>query len=52
MSSDQPTTAAGGWVRPPRLATREDREASRLELFYDHAYVLVVAELAAAFART
>jgi low temperature requirement protein LtrA len=38
-----------GWVRPPRLATGEKREASRLELFYDLAYVLVVAELAAAF---
>jgi low temperature requirement protein LtrA len=38
-----------GWVRPPRLATGEERQASRLELFYDLAYVLVVAELASAF---
>jgi low temperature requirement protein LtrA len=51
MSTDQPTTAASRWVRPPRLATGEDRQASRLELFYDLAYVLVVAELAAAFAK-
>lgn len=36
-------------MRRPRLATGEEREASRLELFYDLAYVLVVAELAAAF---
>ena len=41
----------GRWVRPPRLATGENREASRLELFYDLAYVLVVAELALAFAK-
>lgn len=40
------------WVRPPRLATGEvNREASRLELFYDLAYVLVVAELAAGFLK-
>lgn len=31
---------------PPRLRTGEDREASRLELFFDLAFVLVVAELA------
>ncbi len=37
-------------VRPPRLRTDEDRSASRLELFLDLAYVLVVAELAGAFA--
>jgi low temperature requirement protein LtrA len=40
-----------GWVRPPRLATGEERTASRLELFYDLAYVLVVAELASAFLK-
>ena len=36
-------------VRPPRLTTGEDRTASRLELFFDLAYVLVVMQLAAAF---
>lgn len=36
-------------VRPPRLHTGEDRSASRLELFFDLAYVLVVMELASAF---
>lgn len=51
MSDDQPTTTPGRWVRPPRLATGEERQASRLELFYDLAYVLVVAELAAAFVK-
>ena len=43
--------AMNRWIRPPRLATGEEREASRLELFYDLAYVLVVAELAAAFLK-
>ena len=33
-------------VRPPDLQTGEDRSASRLELFFDLAFVLVVAELA------
>lgn len=36
---------------PPRLRTGEDRSASRLELFSDLAYVLVVAELTRAFAK-
>jgi low temperature requirement protein LtrA len=35
-----------GAVRPPRLNTGEERSASRLELFFDLAFVLVVAELA------
>ena len=35
-----------GLVRPPDLQTGEDRTASRLELFFDLAFVLVVAELA------
>ncbi len=35
-------------VRPPDLQTDEDRSASRLELFFDLAFVLVVAELAIA----
>ncbi len=33
-------------VRPPGLTTGEERSASRLELFFDLAFVLVVAELA------
>lgn len=36
-------------IRPPRLRTEEERNASRLELFFDLAYVLVVAELAITF---
>jgi low temperature requirement protein LtrA len=39
----------GPLVRPPTLHTGEGRTASRLELFFDLAYVLVVAELATAF---
>jgi low temperature requirement protein LtrA len=35
-------------VRPPDLATGEDRTASRLELFFDLAFVLVIAKLAGA----
>jgi low temperature requirement protein LtrA len=38
-------------VRPPQLRTSEDRTASRLELFFDLAYVLVFAELATTFAK-
>jgi len=33
-------------VRPPDLRTGEERSASRLELFFDLAFVLVIAELA------
>ncbi len=36
-------------LRPPSLRTGEARSASRLELFFDLAYVLAVAELATAF---
>lgn len=36
-----------GLLRPPTLQTDETRGASRLELFFDLAFVLVVAELAA-----
>jgi low temperature requirement protein LtrA len=36
-------------VRPPGLQTDEGRSASRLDLFFDLAFVLVVAELATAF---
>jgi low temperature requirement protein LtrA len=38
-------------IRPPRLRIEEERTASRLELFFDLAYVLVIAELAATFAK-
>lgn len=38
-------------IQPPRLRTKEDRGASRLELFFDLAYVLVFAGLAATFAH-
>lgn len=39
-------------IRPPQLRTDvADRSASRLELFFDLAYVLVLAELAASFAK-
>ncbi|WP_250008117.1 low temperature requirement protein A [Actinoplanes sp. M2I2] len=37
-------------IRPPRLRTSEDRGASRLELFFDLAYVLVIDQLAIGFA--
>ena len=38
-------------IRPPRLNTGQSRTASRLELFFDLAYVLVVAGLATSFAK-
>jgi low temperature requirement protein LtrA len=41
-------TGAGRAVRAPELRTDDDRSASRLELFFDLAFVLVVAELAIA----
>ena len=40
--------ALRGAVRPPELNTGDERSASRLELFFDLAFVLVVAELAVA----
>jgi low temperature requirement protein LtrA len=40
--------ALRGLVRPPELKTDDERSASRLELFFDLAFVLVVAELAIA----
>ncbi len=40
-----------GLVRPPSLQTGQERSASRLELFFDLAFVLVVAELAGALRR-
>ncbi|WP_181779064.1 low temperature requirement protein A [Pseudonocardia pini] len=36
-------------VRPPRLRTGQEATASRLELFFDLAYVLVIMELAETF---
>src|SRR3954451_2154205 len=44
-----PKERARRLVRPPTLRTGEDATASRLELFFDLAYVLVVLELANAF---
>ncbi|MEV4513286.1 low temperature requirement protein A [Dactylosporangium sp. NPDC049525] len=38
-------------IRPPKLLTDVDRAATRLELFFDLAYVLVIAELAARLAK-
>ncbi|MFB9444251.1 low temperature requirement protein A [Dactylosporangium vinaceum] len=38
-------------VRPPELRVEGERSASRLELFFDLAYLLVVAELATALAE-
>jgi low temperature requirement protein LtrA len=40
--------AIRGLVRPPELKTDDERSASKLELFFDLAFVLVVAELAIA----
>ena len=37
-----------GLLRPPTLQTDETRGSSRLDLFFDLAFVLVVAELAKA----
>jgi low temperature requirement protein LtrA len=41
--------ALQGLVRPPELQTGDERSASRLELFFDLAFVLVVAVLAIEF---
>jgi low temperature requirement protein LtrA len=38
-------------IRPPRLRTAEERNASRLELFFDLAFLLVLAELAVVFGK-
>jgi low temperature requirement protein LtrA len=38
-------------IRPPGLQTDEGRSASRLELFFDLAFVLVVAELASVLSK-
>ncbi|WP_222264247.1 low temperature requirement protein A [Modestobacter marinus] len=42
------SVGSAGLVRPPSLKTDEDRSASKLELFFDLAFVLVVAELSTA----
>jgi low temperature requirement protein LtrA len=49
--ADMSTTVANArrLIRPPALRTAESARASRLELFFDLAYVLVVLELADAF---
>jgi low temperature requirement protein LtrA len=48
MESEHPAPL----IQPPRLRTEEpERNASRLELFFDLAYVLVVAELAVRFSK-
>jgi low temperature requirement protein LtrA len=43
-AADQPTPL----LAPPRLRTEDDRAATRLELFFDLAYVLVIHQLALA----
>ena len=49
MSAEKADRRSEPLVRPPSLRTGDERSASRLELFFDLAYVLVVAELAVAF---
>ena len=44
-----PVERTRGLIRPPALRTGESATASRLELFFDLAYVLVVIELADTF---
>jgi low temperature requirement protein LtrA len=47
--STSPIDRARELIRPPTLRTGEEATASRLELFFDLAYVLVVIELADSF---
>ncbi|MET0425756.1 MAG: low temperature requirement protein A [Actinoplanes sp.] len=49
MSSTRNDDQPAPLIEPPRLRTTEARGASRLELFFDLAYLWVLAELAAAF---
>lgn len=52
--SDRDDNAGGQQTplnEPPRLRTDDNRAASRLELFYDLAYVLVIHQLAIAFTK-
>jgi low temperature requirement protein LtrA len=56
VNQPDPHRSTGGGpaplIRPPQLRAKDsERSASRLELFFDLAYVLVVAELAASFAK-
>ncbi|HEX9998926.1 MAG TPA: low temperature requirement protein A [Actinoplanes sp.] len=52
VTGDDTTERPAPLIRPPQLRTGdEERGASRLELFFDLAYVLVVAELAHSFAH-
>jgi low temperature requirement protein LtrA len=45
----QPSRRESSLIRPPRLHLGREGTASRLELFFDLAYVLVVMELAKVF---
>jgi low temperature requirement protein LtrA len=52
VATDEKSEHPAPLISPPRLRTEEEeRGASRLELFFDLAYVLVVAELAVTFAK-
>lgn len=51
MTSHEATVATDPLIRPPRLQTGRAGGASRLELFFDLAYVLVVMQLASAFVK-
>jgi low temperature requirement protein LtrA len=56
VNQPDPHTSTGGGpaplISPPRLRAKDsERTASRLELFFDLAYALVIAQLAAAFAK-
>ena len=48
--TDDASTRTDRLIAPPVLATDDTRSASRLELFFDLAYVLVVAQLASRWA--
>ena len=47
--TDPPEARPAPLIQPPRLRTGEERTATRLELFFDLAYVLAVAEIAGAY---
>ncbi len=53
MPASNPSSAVGlsELIRPPGLQVEEERTASRLELFFDLAFVLVIAELAGALSK-
>jgi low temperature requirement protein LtrA len=48
-AAGQPSRRESSLIRPPRLHLGREGTASRLELFFDLAYVLVVTELAKVF---